>query len=238
MYRSGSTLTERLLAGNPQVGAGGELTLLPSMIATEMMPFPAALARAPAAQLARLAASYSENIAKLYPAAAVVTDKRPDNFFCIGFIKSLFPDAQIVHTTRDPLDTCLSVYFLHLDHHLSYALDLSDIGHFYRQYRRLMAHWKQRFGPSIIDFDYDQFVHARRLPLRACSTRWGWRGIPVIWTSGARPAASAPRACGRYAEPLYQYSSGRARNYARELAPLRAQLADLLPNGMGAAEPG
>ena len=57
--------------------------------------------------------------ARLFPRAERVTDKRPDNFLYIGLIKSLFPDAKIVHTVRDPLDTCLSNYFLHLDHCMS-----------------------------------------------------------------------------------------------------------------------
>ena len=92
------------------------------------------------------------------PDAAVVTDKRPDNFLYVGLIKSLFPDARIVHTTRDPLDNCLSVHFLHLDHAMGYALDLMDTAHYYRQYRRLMAHWKSLYGDDILDFDYDTFV--------------------------------------------------------------------------------
>ena len=73
---------------------------------------------------------------------------------------ALLPNALIVHTTRDPLDNCLSVYFLHLDQRMSYALDLMDTGHFYRQYRRLMAHWKLLFAAGIIEFDYDRFVRA------------------------------------------------------------------------------
>ncbi|HEY1492653.1 MAG TPA: sulfotransferase [Steroidobacteraceae bacterium] len=224
MYRSGSTLTEQLLAGHPDVSAGGELSLLPRLISTELLPFPAALARAPAAQLARLAAGYRASIAALFPTAALVTDKRPDNFFCIGLIKTLFPDAQIVHTVRDPLDTCLSVFFLHLDHRLSYALDLADIGHFYRQYRRLMTHWKQRYGESIIDFDYDRFVTspeptAERL-FAALGLQWdaGFLDFP------ARARSVRTASVWQVREPLYQHSSGRARHYERELAPLRAEL--------------
>src|SRR5207253_3087915 len=160
MFRSGSTLAEQLIAGHPGVAAGGELELLPVMIARELLPFPESLAAAPEAKLMQLAAQYRERIAALFPHAACVTDKRPDNFFCIGLIRTLFPDALIVHTTRDALDNCLSVYFLHLDPRMSYALHLMDTGHFYRQYRRLMAHWKELYGAAIVDFDYDRFVSA------------------------------------------------------------------------------
>jgi tetratricopeptide (TPR) repeat protein len=143
MYRSGSTLAEQLLAGHPEVTAGGELDLLPAMIASELLPFPESLATTSRAKLERLAGGYRERLAALFPSAAYVTDKRPDNFFCIGLIKTLFPDAKIVHTTRNALDNCLSVFFLHLDPRLSYAFDLLDTGHFYRQYHRVMAHWKR-----------------------------------------------------------------------------------------------
>ena len=231
MYRSGSTLTEQLLAGHPQVGAGGELPLLPRMISSQLLPFPAALAAAPAARLVQLAAGYRGAIAALFPAATWVTDKRPDNFFCIGLIKTLFPDAQIVHTVRDPLDTCLSVFFLHLDHRLSYALDLGDIGHFYRQYQRLMAHWKRLYGASIIDFDYDQFVSSPEPTAARLFESLGlsWDASFLDFPSRARSVRTA--SVWQVREPLYQHASGRARHYGRELAPLRAEL------GLAPAEP-
>ncbi|HEY2809306.1 MAG TPA: sulfotransferase [Steroidobacteraceae bacterium] len=224
MYRSGSTLTEQLLAGHPDVGAGGELSLLPRLISTELLPFPAALARAPAAQLARLAAGYRASIAALFPTAALVTDKRPDNFFCIGLIKTLFPDAQIVHTVRDPLDTCLSVFFLHLDHRLSYALDLADIGHFYRQYQRLMTHWKRLYGESIIDFDYDRFVTSPEPTGEALFAALGLKWDAGLLDFPRRPRSVRTASVWQVREPLYQHASGRARHYERELAPLRAEL--------------
>src|SRR2546421_8079045 len=174
MFRSGSTLTEQLIAGHPAVAAGGELDLLPRMIASELLPFPDSLATASQGKLMQLAAHYRDRIAALFPGAAYVTDKRPGKFFCIGLIKTLFPDALIVHTTRDPLDTCLSVYFLHLDHRMSYGLDLMDTGHFYRQYRRLMAHWQRLFGADIVDFDYDALVRA---PEATASALFGSLGL-------------------------------------------------------------
>src|SRR5207237_2896221 len=91
---------------------------------------------------------------------------------------ALLPDALIVHTTRDPLDNCLSVYFLHLDQRMSYALDLMDTGHFYRQYRRLMTHWKRLFAADIIDFDYDRFVRTPEASARALFTALGLEWDP------------------------------------------------------------
>ncbi len=167
-------------------------------------------------------------MSRLFPQAGVVTDKRPDNFLYLGLIKSLFPDAKIVHTTRNPLDNCLSVYFLHLDHGMGYALDLLDTGHYYRQYRRLMAHWKRLYGADILDFDYDAFVRAPRPAverlLEFCGLDWQEGCLSFHRVQNAVKTASV----WQVREPLYQRSSGRARHYASHLGPLRAYLADLL----------
>ena len=181
------------------------------------------------ARLEELARGYRERIAALFPGARYVTDKRPDNFFCIGLIKTLFPDALIVHTTRDPLDTCLSVFFLHLDHRMSYALDLMDTGHFYRQYRRLMTHWKGLFGADIVDFDYDAFVHEPEKTAPALFTALGldFDARYLEFPRAARAVRTA--SVWQVREPLYAHASGRARHYLHELAPLREYLSELLP---------
>jgi len=226
MFRSGSTLAEQLLAASPQVARGGELDFLPQLVQSELAPFPASMAAVSDAALARLAAQYLASIARLFPGAAHVTDKRPDNFLLVGLIKSLFPDARIVHTTRDPLDTCLSIFFLHLDQRMSYALDLMDIGHYFRQYRRLMAHWKSLYGEDVLDFNYDALVReprpaAQRL-VAFCGLDWDEACLDLAHGAGAVKTASV----WQVREGLYQRSSGRSRHYARELAPLAAELAE------------
>jgi hypothetical protein len=158
-----------------------------------------------------------------------VTDKRPDNFLHIGLIKMLFPEARIVHTVRHPLDVCLSNYFVHLDHSMPYALDLLDTGHYYREYRRLMAHWKALYGDQIFDFNYDEFVldpcaSIERL-VAFCGLEWDPRCEPV----GAAGVGGAVKTASvwQVRQPVYRSSSGRWRNYARQLEPLREYLGDL-----------
>jgi tetratricopeptide (TPR) repeat protein len=226
MFRSGSTLTEQLLAGSAQLTRGGELDFLPQLVHNELAPFPASMTAVPQATLDHLAAQYRASLARLFPGAACVTDKRPDNFLYLGLIHSLFPDARIVHTSRDPLDTCLSIFFLHLDPRVSYALDLMDIGHYFRQYHRLMAHWKALYGEDILDFNYDALVReprpaAQRL-FTFCGLDWDEACLD-LHGAGAVKTASV----WQVREGLYQRSSGRSRHYARELAPLAAYFADL-----------
>ena len=228
MYRSGSTLTEQVLAAHSQVKAGGEIGFIPAIVATALAPFPERMAAITPQQLHDIAEQYLAGIAQLLPGAAHVTDKRPDNFLYIGLIKRLFPDARIVHTKRDAQDTCLSVHFLHLDHAMGYALDLMDTAHYYREYRRLMTHWQALYGADILDFDYDAFVQepepaVRRL-LDFCGLGWEEGCMEFHKVSNAVKTASV----WQVREPLYQRSSGRWRHYARQLEPLRAYLGDLV----------
>jgi len=235
MFRSGSTLTEQVLAGHSRVTAGGEIDLLPTLVQTGLAPFPARMAQVSPGQLEQLASRYLASLSNLFPGAEYVTDKRPDNFLYIGVIKSLFPNARIIHTTRDALDNCLSVFFLHLDHGMGYALDLMDTAHYYRQYRRLMTHWKAQFGADILDFDYDAFVREPRPAverlLAFCGLDWEENCLSFHRVANAVKTASV----WQVREPLYQRSSGRWRNYARHLAPLRAYLDD--PRDATAAKP-
>jgi hypothetical protein len=223
MFRSGSTLTEQVLAAHPRVTPGGEIDLLPAMVQAELAP----MASMPAERLAQLAARYLDALAKLVPGAEYVTDKRPDNFLYIGLIKTLFPDAKIIHTTRNALDNCLSVFFLHLDHGMSYALDLIDIGHYYRQYRRLMTHWKSLYGADILDFDYDAFVHEPRPAverlLAFCGLEWNESCLAFERAGKVVKTASV----WQVRQPLYQRSSGRWRNYEWQLEGLREYLGEL-----------
>jgi tetratricopeptide (TPR) repeat protein len=224
MFRSGSTLAEQILAAHSRVATGGELAFLPALVAKELAPFPATIATLSPARLEGLAARYLDMLARLFPQGDRVTDKRPDNFLYIGLIKRLFPDAKIVHTARNPLDNCLSIYFLHLHHGMSYALDLDDIGHYYIQYRRLMAHWRALYGADILDLDYDALVREPRQVIERLTAFCGleWEEGCLSFEQAARAVKTA--SVWQVRQPLYQRSSGRWRNYAAQLASLEASL--------------
>jgi tetratricopeptide (TPR) repeat protein len=227
MFRSGSTLTEQLLAAIPGIAAGGEINFLPQMIESELTSFFESMVGMTSARLDGIAARYQAELMRVSGSAAFVIDKRPDNFLYLGLIKRLFPNAKIVHTTRDPLDNCLSIFFLHLEQQMSYALNLKDIGHFYRQYRRLMAHWKQQFGRDIFDFNYDSLVAEPEPQFEALCAFLGvaWPGrVPDV---AARSAAIKTASVWQVREPLYRSSSGRARHYAEQLEELLPELADM-----------
>jgi tetratricopeptide (TPR) repeat protein len=228
MFRSGSTLVEQLLAGHPEVAAAGELDFLPRAIEMRLNPYPESVATTSAgasmAHLNRLAAEYIALLRSLAAGAPFVTDKRPDNFLYIGLIKLMLPQARIIHTTRDALDNCLSVYFLHLDQGMSYALDLADIGHYFMQYRRLMGHWKNLFAFDIHDVHYDLLVRDPRTIIEETLTFLGLNWCEECLTPPQSQRAIKTASVWQVREPLYTRSSGRASHYPRQMRALRQYL--------------
>ena len=223
MFRSGSTLVEQILSRHSRVTPGGELEIIPAM-AAGMDAYPEVLASLDPDSMRHLAARYLGETRALYPSAAVLTDKRPDNFLHIGLIKRLFPNARIIHTTRAPLDTILSVYFLHFADGVTYGHQLGDIAHWYGQYERLMAHWRTLYPGDIHDVAYDDVVHAPAPTIASLLEfcRLPWEDA-VLTPSEARNTVRTA-SVWQVRQPLHQRSSGRWRNYAPELRASRAAL--------------
>lgn len=229
MYRSGSTLIEQVLASHPQVVAGGEIDWFRRVAAERLAPFPASVHRLDAGACEDLASEYLAHVSQLFPNAQpgmYLTDKRPDNYQLIGLIKRLFPAAKIIHTTRDPIDTSLSVYMQHMNADvIPYANDLGDIGHYYGQYQRLMAHWQAQFASSIYEFNYDSFV---RQPAQTLEGLLGFLGLaPDQRCMDFHTLRNTVKTASYWQvrRPLNDKSSGRWRNYRTHLRPLLNALA-------------
>lgn len=224
MFRSGSTLVERILSRHPTIAAGGELDLLPTIVADKLQPYPEVLEHAPPALLDECRRDYLKGFALIAPEAAIVSDKRPDNFLHIGLIKRLFPSARIIHTRRNALDNILSLYFLHLNPAMSYALDLEHAAHWYCQQERVVAHWKSLYPDDILDVDYDELVRSPEPVIRSMVEFCGVGWEPSMLKAGTSRGAVKTASVWQVREPLYQHSSGRWRHYERHLIKIRRVL--------------
>jgi len=220
-FRSGSTLLEQVLSAHSRVTTMGELPLLVQIGAKHFSPYPSALAAATPAQLADARQAYIGGLMARRPGVSgIVTDKRPDNFYHVGLILRLFPEAKIIHTVRDARDVCLSTFFAHLDMYQLHATDLSNIARQYLGYERLMAHWKSIAPDRILDVSYDTLVTD---PEAEIHRALGFIGLPYEPACLAFHTSSAPvktASVWQVREPLYTRSSGRWRNYEKHLGPL------------------
>jgi tetratricopeptide (TPR) repeat protein len=228
MFRSGSTLFEQVLAGHPRITAGGEINYFNRRLDSAVAPFPSSLAVMSGDDFRLLGSGYLELLDRTFPAGTIVTNKRPDAFAYLGVIKALFPNARFINTVRNPLDTCLSIYFQQLDEQVAYAGKLENIAHYYLQYRRLMDHWKELFGASIFDASYDDFVVDPE-----ATTRELLRFLGLEWNAGClelqrRDNRVRTASVWQVRESIYRKSSGRWRHYERHLQPLRRLLAPYL----------
>lgn len=224
MFRSGTSLVEQILASHPDVAPGGEIDTLPiagrALFPLPPAPWPAASADA----LAGLKRAYEERLAPLRSRAAVVTDKRPDNVLNLGLIQRLYPGARIVHTRRDPVDTCLAVWMAHLGPGMAYAYDLEDTAHWYRQQQRLMDHWRRLYGNDILYLDYDALVADPEPVVRALLAHCGLSWNDACLDFHRTPVGVRTPSAWQVRTPLYRHASGRWRRYERHLGPLRAAL--------------
>lgn len=224
MFRSGSSLTEQILASHSGVAAGGELDLVPTLIRTHLQPYPEAAAALDAGGIARLRQAYLDGLGGIADSGKLVTDKQPDNFLHIGLIKTVFPDAKIIHTRRNALDNILSLYFLHLNPEMAYALNLLDSAHWYREHQRLMAHWTRLYPADIFEMNYDRLVRNPREVIAALLEFCGLEMEDQCLSFHATARSVKTASVWQVREPLYQRGSGRWRNYERHLHELRTAL--------------
>ncbi|NUQ18238.1 MAG: tetratricopeptide repeat protein [Sphingomonas sp.] len=213
MYRSGSTLVEQILAGHSRIQPAGELDLV-AELASRISGYPQSVGSAEEATIAEWRKFYVNGLPPASGEEVLVTDKRPDNFLHIGLIKTLFPDAKIVHTRRNRLDNLVSLHFLHLSADMAYALDLRDAAHWYAQHERLMAHWKSVYPDDIFEVDYDELVRSPA-PVIGCLLAFlglEWEDSVLDFGRTSRPVKTA--SVWQVRQPLHGRSSGRWRNYS------------------------
>ena len=231
MPRSGTTLVEQILASHARVHGGEELFAIPETAAA--MPslfgagasYPECVAAVEGPHLALLARGYLDKLDAVGGGADRVTDKMPDNYKYLGLIALMFPGAPIVHCVRDPLDCGLSNFFQEfIIEQLPYAADLDDIGHAYRQYRRLMGHWRDTLRVPMFEAVYEDLVADQEGISRALLDYCGldWDEACLRFHENRRRISTW--SFDQVRRPLYAGSVGRSRPYRAHLGPLIAAL--------------
>lgn len=221
LFRSGSTLVEQILSRHPALTSGGELEIISRDCVAQFQPYPAAVANAGDADLAKTRALYFDRRAEQGIAPDIsATDKSPDNVLHLGLVKALFPDARIVYTARDPLDNLLSLYFLHLGGDRAYATSLTDLAAYYREHCRLRDHWRSMFGEDFITVQYEDLVQSPEPTIRRLLDTLGLEWTAAVLNPEASAASVRTASVWQVRQPIHTRSVGRAANYAKQLKPL------------------
>jgi len=219
MPRSGTTLIESVIGAHSRVAAGGESGgirwILPDYLAHARN---GTLSAIPDSTWAKWRAYYWQQMPK-HDGAGAVTDKNPWNFDAFDLILRLFPNARIIHVRRNPVETGFSIFRNEFSKLVRFTHRLEDIGHYYGEYARVMAHWERVAGDRFTTVQYEDFARqfdvAGPALLAACGLEWE-EACGRFWES-KRPVSTISTMQVR--RPLGK-ASVRAQAYAQHLAPL------------------
>ena len=228
MPRSGSSLTEQILASHAQVDGAGELQDLPAVVHEESarrgVPFPRWVADATAADWQRLGSTYLERTARWRARRPRFTDKLPDNWRFVGAALTMLPAARVIVCRRDPVETCLACFrqmFASGGQAFSYALD--DLAAYWRDFDRAARHWQSLYPERVRTQDYEALLADPEREVRAllafCDLPFDAACLRFHETRRSVQTASA----AQVREPLRR-DTARADKYGALLDPLRASL--------------
>ncbi len=238
MPRSGTSLTERILTSHPSVEGVGESDALSDAAALSLgaegtpwraEPHPPAKLTAPDFQNAT--SEYARQVLTPNAHAKRVTDKHPMNFWRLGIIPLMFPGAHIIHCVRDPRDTCVSCFAQHFVGDHPWANRLEDLGHFYRQYARLMAHWERvlpEAGAKLTRAVYEDMVTEQETESRRLIQFLGLPWDDVCLRPHESDQITWTHSNEQVRQPVYTSSAGRWRRFGARLDPLITALGDAI----------
>ena len=227
MPRSGSTLVEQILSSHPDVYGAGEVKHLSRALAQlrdrfpSLPKFPSMINKITPAQLDIVSNNYLTWLTNGAGDAKRVTDKLLTNYFFVGFINILFPNAKIIHTRRDPVDTCLSGFTKLFKDDMPHSYDLGELGRYYGKYREVMEHWEKVLPEgALITVQYEDVVadtegQARRL-IDFLGLKWNKKCLD--FHKSDRPVKTASVAQVR--KPIYKTAVKRWMKYGDGLQPL------------------
>ena len=231
MMRSGTSMTEQMLAQIPTVTPGGEMNAIArAPIRFESLPNPTGGRALPVTRLiynqrvinemAKGAAVFYNEVAK----EGIITDKQPYNTFYVPLITRLFPGAKIIHCCRDPQDTCLSNFTQTFARPHPQTNDLYWIGRYHKTYQRMMQAWHDIEEIDMLDVHYEDMVSDPETQSKRVCQYLGkeWTEDILNFHNSDRTVRTASR--DQVRKPIYKSSVKKYEHYTAHLAPLRKGL--------------
>ena len=225
MPRSGTTLVEQIIANHKNVYGAGELRDLTQIIkenflVNDKIKFPEKFNIKDQNFFSNMGTKYLENLDRYNTNKNYITDKAPLNFKWIGLIKLILPKSKIIHCTRDPKDTCLSLFKNFFEGELNFSYSLEEAGKYYKLYQNLMEFWKQLLPDFIYDISYEKLVKNQEFESRKlldfCNLDWDKNCLTFYRNKRGIVTASFAQA----RKPIYKNSVNSWQNYKNELLPM------------------
>ena len=224
--RSGSTLTEQIIAAHPDVISIGESnTIRGAIYSVEQadagrVPYPYNIEQCDAEKIDQIRSAFIALLPEVVEGKTIV-EKTLANYSMLGLIKILFPDAKIIHTHKNPVDTALGCYkqiFTGSNWHFIY--DMDDLRKEYENYHALITYWNQIFTGDIFHLSYEELVSNQetvtRKLLEHCDLSWNDKCLDFSNTNNMIKTASQVQV----RKGLYADAVGRWRKYEPYIQPL------------------
>ena len=235
--RAGSTLIEQILASHSQVEGTRELgdvaqfavQLGHSRGESDQPPrYPHSVAALTRAELTALGERYlAQTRAQRLQGRPRFIDKMGGNFLHLGLIHLMLPNARIIDARRAPLGCCVANFKQHFYLGGLFTYSLEDLGRYYRDYVRLMAHFDAVLPGRVHRVSYENVVRdlegeVRRL-LEYCGLPFEEQCLRFHETRRAVQTVSSEQV----RQPLYTDAVEQWRNFEPWLGPLRQALGEL-----------
>lgn len=225
MPRSGTSLLEQILSSVKSVNALGELTLVENQMIGKSIDsdffYPRDFHQLSRHDFKGFRDEYFEHVKRIEAfqtheralETIYIIDKQPFNFWHVGLMLQMFPEAKIIHSVRHPLDTCLSNYFQFFHGNLGYVYDLKEIGQYYQLQEQMMDFWKTCYAQSIFTVDYQQLVDQPEDNLIALFEFIGieWSQAYLKFYESKRPVRTL--SVEQVRSPIYKGSVARWKHY-------------------------
>ena len=225
MPRSGSTLVDQIISSHSKVDGTQELPNIIKIAAelntNSQNTYPEALKELDGTKLSDLGKSYITETAWARESAPFFIDKMPNNFIHIGLIKTILPNAKIIDTRRDPMDTCFSCFKQFFARGQLFTYSLEDLGNYYTDYIRAMNHWHNIYGKDIYTVHYDNVINKTEETIRElidyCELPFEKECLEFYNSSRPVKTPSAEQV----RQPIYKSGLNYWKNYEKHLLPLK-----------------
>lgn len=224
MPRSGTTLTEQIIASHPNAGGVGESQLIDSFVrGLELIDYNTEF-------INQSGKTYLAMLKKSFPDQSIkrVCDKMPENYYFTGFTNKILPGSHIIHCKRDPIDTCLSIYFQRFGPRMVYAMDLESCGTQFITYTKVIEYLTDTLGIKMHDAVYEETTSN---PQESITAMLEFIGLPfdqscMEFHKSKKSVHTA--SATQIRQPIYTSSSQRWKNYEKHLGPLIEKLGPVL----------
>lgn len=228
--RTGTTLTERIIASHSKVGSVGETEFIQMVMRRESgiesveKMNPAILRAAAGQDISSIRDGYLDTVGYRLEDAPIFIDKLPFNVLYLGFIAKAWPQQPIVLMRRNPMDACFSMFKQVFTWAYKYSYNLDTLARYYIAYERLLDHWHKLLGDRLIEVQYEALVSDQEAQTRRLLDGIGLEFEEACLNFEKNTAPTTTASSVQVRQKMHTGSVGRWKQYEHRLEPLRKQL--------------